>query len=210
MLYLKMIQRLQKERYFIFSPWDLLILFPGKNRKTLQNQLTEWVKRKYVVRLKRDLYELADKGSEDAAIPDLYIANRLYAPSYVSLETALSVYSLIPEVAAQATSVTTKPTREFTNKYGRFFYRSCQKKAFTGYSLMRYEGVKVCIADREKAIVDFVYFAGRRAGILDFKEERFNKSAFKKINWNKALKYSELFNKKTMSAVKKLKGWAEC
>ena len=210
MLYLKLIQRLQKEKFFIFSLQDLLILFPEENKKTLQNQMTEWVKRKYVERLKKNLYELNEKGSREVIIPDLYIANRVYSPSYVSLETALSVYGLIPGIAAQVTSITTRPTREFKNKHGIFFYRSCQKRAFIGYRLMQYEGFKIFIADREKALVDFIYFALRRTDSLNFDEERFDKYILKKLNWAKVLKYAGLFNNKTVSTLEKLRRWKRC
>ncbi|HAJ95470.1 MAG TPA: hypothetical protein DCP02_04460, partial [Actinobacteria bacterium] len=96
------------------------------------------------------MYELIEPGLK-SNIPDVYIANKLYAPSYISLETALSIYSLIPDIAYHVTSLTTLPTRKFNNKYGSFFYRSLKKEAFTGYKLMQYEGFKILIADREKA-----------------------------------------------------------
>ena len=127
------------------------------------------------------MYEFVDKGI-GLEIPDLYVANRSYEPSYVSLETALSIYSIIPEVAAGVTSVTTRPTRTFKNKYGSFFYRTCQKEAFTGYRLMRYEGFRVYIADKEKSLVDFLYYKLRSTNSLDFDEERLNKKILKKIN----------------------------
>ncbi len=175
----------------------------------MKNNLGRWVKKALLLRLRKNLYEFIEPGLE-SNIPDVYVGNKLYAPSYISLETALSIYSLIPDIAVQVTSLTTLPTREFKNRHGSFFYRSCQKKAFTGYKLMQYEGVKILIADKEKALVDFIYFSIRQKEPLDFDEERLERDLVKKLNWSKTLKYAKLFNKKTVSALLELKEWAKC
>lgn len=209
MKYIDLVSELKKNKLIIFSLRDVENLFSKEKLKTLKNNLSRWVKMGRFVKLRRNLYEFVEPGLE-SNIPDVYVANRLYSPSYVSLEAALSIYGLIPDVAAQITSMTTRPTREFKNKYGRFFYRSCQRRAFTGYRLMQYEGVKILIADAEKALVDFIYFSVRRKEVLNFDEERFYKHALKKLTWNKALKYARLFNNKTVIALEKLREWAKC
>jgi len=209
MKYLDLVSVLKKNKLIVFSLRDVENLFPKEKLKTIKNGLSLWVKKGRFVKLKRNLYEFIEPGLE-SNIPDVYVANKLYAPSYISLETALSIYGVIPDIAAQVTSVTTRPTRELKNKYGWFFYRSCQKRAFTGYKLMPYEGVKIFIADEEKALVDFIYFSVRRKEPLNFDEERFNERILKKLSWSKVLKYAKLFNNKTITALKRLKGWAKC
>ena len=139
MRYFDLISELKKDKLIIFSLRDVENLFPKGKLKTLKNALGRWIKSGQFVRLKRNLYEFVESGSE-SNIPDVYVANKLYAPSYISLETALSFYGLIPDIAAQVTSITTRPTREFKNKHGCFFYRSCRPRAFTGYKLMQYKG----------------------------------------------------------------------
>ena len=119
---------LRRYRIHLFTLEDLKNLFPNEKVKTIRNNFTRWLSKGYFVRLKRDLYEFVGYDTE-LGIPDLYVANRLYEPSYVSLETALSIYSIIPEIAAGVTSVTTRPTRTFKNKYGLFFYRTCKGRA---------------------------------------------------------------------------------
>lgn len=209
MKYIDLFSRLKKNNLIIFSLRDIENLFPEENLKTLKNNLSRWVEKNLLARLRRNLYELIEPGLK-SNIPDVYVANKLYAPSYISLETALSIYSLIPDIAFHVTSLTTLPTREFKNKYGLFFYRSCQKKAFTGYRLMQYEGFKVLIADQEKALVDFIYFSLRQRGPLDFEEERFERDLISKLNWDRVLKYGKLFNIKITDTLLKLKGWARC
>ena len=209
MEYLQLSLALRKHKMYIFTLQDVRNLFPGEEGKTIKNNLTRWVSKRYFVRLRRDLYEFVERGTE-SRMPDLYVANRLYEPSYVSLETALSIYSIIPDIAAGVTSVTSRPTRTFKNRYGLFLYRTCQKRAFIGYKLMLYEGLRVLIADKEKALVDFLYFRLHGGQSLDFDAERLNKKILEGLNWRKTFRYAGLFNDRTTGALKKCREYARC
>jgi predicted transcriptional regulator of viral defense system len=209
MKYMEFLSTLRRNKVSIFSLRDIEIMFSNANVATLKNNLTNWLKKGYIERLKRDLYECVEPVLE-SEIPDFYVANRLYTPSYISLETALSLYNIIPEIAAQVTSVTTRPGREFKNRHGVFMYRSCKKRAFTGYRIVSYEGYKVLIADEEKALVDFLYFKLRQGISIDFDEERFDEDILKGIEWKKARGYAELFNKVTINKLKDCRNWSEC
>jgi len=123
----------------------------------------------------------------------MYIANKLYSPSYVSLETALSDYSIIPEVAMSVTSITTKPTRRFKNKHGLFIYRAVRPEAFTGYLVRRHGTFDILIAEPEKALVDYLYFKAYRNKNYDFSEARLDKDAVSRLNKKKLKKYAELY-----------------
>lgn len=203
MKYLSLLDVLQRNNYFIFSREDLKSIFPQTKNKTLQNQLNLWIKKGYIAKLKRSVYELLHRGNVE--IPDLYIANKLYQPSYISLETALSLYGFIPEVAAQVTSVTPKISRRFKNKYGLFIYRSIQPSAYQGYNLIEYSNFKIFLAEKEKALVDFFYFKAREGQKIDFKKLRLNEDILKKdFNWQRAVKYARLFNFKTADILKEL------
>ena len=207
--YIRLSSVLRNNKLYLFTLRDVKNLFPEEKEKTIKNNFTRWLSKGYCARLKRDLYEFVERGRE-VRIPDLYVANRLYAPSYVSMETVLSIHSIIPDIAAGVTSVTTRPTRTFKNKYGAFFYRTCKSKAFTGYKLMTFNGFKVHIADKEKALVDFLYYRLRSGFPLNFAEERFNRRILKKVNWEKAFFYAKLFNKKTVETLKKCKEHLKC
>ena len=209
MNYIELSSVLRSHKMYLFTLGDVKNLFPDEKAKTIKNNFIRWLSKGYFVRLKRDLYEFVEQGKE-LKIPDLHVANRLYEPSYVSLETALSIYSIIPDIAAAVTSVTSRPTRTFKNKYGSFFYRACQKKVFTGYKIMLYEGFKVYIADKEKALVDFLYYRSRLSQSLDFDEERLNKEILKKVDWGKAFRYAKLFNNKTVKLAKECEEYVKC
>jgi len=203
---LELLAALRRHNLRVFSLQDIANLFPDAHLATLKNNLVSWVDKGYIERLKRDLYACTAPfwGSE---LPDLYVANKLYTPSYVSLETALSLYNIIPEIAVQVTSITTRPSREFKNRYGLFIYRRCKKRAFTGYRMVAYEGYKVLIAEREKALVDFFYVKLSQGQPVDFDEERFEADILKELEWKKAKEYAELFDHVTSMTVDACRSW---
>ena len=86
--------RLKTKNAGIFSFEDIFKWFPESNRRTVKNQLRNWVTKDYLLRLKRNLYFLKETELKD----EFELANRLYEPSYVSLESALNYYGIIPDV----------------------------------------------------------------------------------------------------------------
>ncbi|MBI5882395.1 MAG: hypothetical protein HZB91_04750 [Elusimicrobia bacterium] len=185
--------RLRAQRLFLFSPDDVGLLFPGEIRSTRLLQLHQWAKKGWVRRLKRGLYELA--YPEHAALPDLHIANRLYEPSYVSLDTALSHYQIIPETAAQVTSVTTKATRRLRNFHGLFSYFTVRPAAFIGYGVVHWQGCSVKLAEPEKALVDRLYAALRRGERLNIPEDRWDIGRIRKMKRRRLMDYAEAFGR---------------
>jgi predicted transcriptional regulator of viral defense system len=153
---------LEKNGYYVFSLDDLSLFHPDERRANLAKLVYRWRRKGWICALKRGLYELCYPN--ERTIPDVYIANRLYGPSYVSLETALSHYGIIPEVSMAVTSITTKPTRRFRNKHGLFIFRSVKTKVFSGYHIEKHRGFEVLYADPEKALVDYLYFHKRDFG----------------------------------------------
>lgn len=136
----------------LFTTSDLMIMF-GVGKRASQAFLSYNVKKGAFVRLKAGLFALKNN------LPSEYIiANRLYSPSYISLDTALSYYNLIPETVYAITSVTPKPTREFEVNGIAYDYRRIKREAFTGYIPKEIHGETVYIATPEKAVADFLYF----------------------------------------------------
>ena len=122
-----------------------------------QRRLTDWSKSGKVKPLRRGLYVLPKAGRTVEPHP-FVIANRLVAGSYISLEMALSYYSLIPEHVALITNVTTGRPGEWRNEFGRFLYRHIQPRYFFGmeYRLITNKQFAY-VAYPEKALLDFVY-----------------------------------------------------
>lgn len=208
MKYYNFLTIIRKSKLYIFAVDEIIKYFPDSSPRTIQNQIQMWEEKGLLLRMRRGIYKVQfPEGGPD--IPDLYIANKIYEPSYVSLQTALSFYSIIPEVAFGVTSVTTRQTKNFKNKFGNFQYRSCKNEAYCGYNIVLYEGFKIYIAEREKAFVDFVYFKNRDGEEIDTNEERFDGDSLKNFSWDKVFHYAGIYNKKTLITVKKINGELE-
>ncbi|MFZ2454998.1 MAG: hypothetical protein WAX07_00755 [Candidatus Altiarchaeia archaeon] len=183
----------------VFSLDDLMKSFSG-DRDTVKQQLSYWKKKGWVLNLKRGIYELA--YPRRTVKSDLYIANRLYEPSYVSLETALSYYSLIPDEAmGSVTSVTTKATRELRNQYGSFSYRSIVERGFSGYSLIDVQGLPVKIAEPEKAFVDFLHY-NKDANLEDM---RFDRRKIRGLDRKKLFSYAGVISASLEKTVRNIR-----
>lgn len=139
-------------------------------------RLNEWQKKGYLKKLRRGYYLFADTHLDEGTL--FFIANRLYAPSYISFEMALSYYGLIPESVYGITSATTNKTAQFTAPIGAFSYRHVQKRLFFGYTLVAHHHLHFKIADMEKALLDFFYLHPRLKDTADFEGLRFNGVAF--------------------------------
>lgn len=183
---------IEKHRYYVFSHNDLLSFYPNEKKDGLKKAVYRWKRNGSISPLRRGVYELT--YPKDLHIPDLYIANHMYGPSYVSLETALSHYSIIPEVSMTVTSVTVKPTRRFRNRHGLFIYRTVKPAAFSGYYIERQGGFDVFIAEPEKALVDFLHFKTYRNKAFDYGEERLDKDSISRLNNKKINAYAKLYN----------------
>ena len=115
--------------------------------------LIRYSARGVLVRLKRDLYALKDQ------LPSTWsIANHLYKPSFVSMESGLSYYGMIPESIYAVTSITTKATRHFEINGVAYEYHTIKGHAFRSYRAVQISGETVLIAEREKALADYLYF----------------------------------------------------
>ena len=121
-----------------------------------RNNLTRWCRKGRLVKLRNQYYAFP----ECASMPDFsrYVANRIYAPSYISLHSALSFYGMIPEEVVQVTSVTTLKTARFRNDLGTFRYQNVKTPLYFGYEIKTTQnGRGILFATPEKALLDLLY-----------------------------------------------------
>jgi hypothetical protein len=126
------------------------------------DKISEMIRSGELIALRRGLYI---PGPEmDLPTPDPYlIANHLRGPSYVSLETALAYWGMIPERVVEVSSITLKASRIFHTPIGRFSYRH-GKAPYYSFGIVRVELAPqqfALMASREKALCDtIVYTSG--------------------------------------------------
>lgn len=123
------------------------------------SQLSRWVASERIVRLRRGVYALSSAYRKREVHP-FEVANRLVEPSYVSLESALSFYGLIPEAVFSTTSVTTARPARFETALGRYAYRHLTPELMWGYretELGASGRATALVARPEKALLDLAY-----------------------------------------------------
>ena len=120
-----------------------------------RDKITRLLRSKEILRVKKGLYILGENLRRMPLVRE-ELANLIYGPSYVSLEYALSYYSMIPEQATTVTSITSGRSRIFQTPVGRFTYRQIGLAAFRiGMDRVeREDGQAFLIATREKALAD--------------------------------------------------------
>ena len=177
---------------------DLLRL--EKDGQIMRNQLNRWQKKGLLVKLKRGVY-LLNENDRRVNLSRNFIANQLYVPSYMSMESALVYSGLIPERAADLTSVTTRKTMVIKNKLGRFVYQHIKPEAFRGFkSLKDSAGFTFFIAEPEKAMVDFLYLNLKRipAPAKDIFEESFRFQNMESLKTRRIIALAKLFNNRKL------------
>jgi predicted transcriptional regulator of viral defense system len=154
----------------IFSTADVDILYPNMDRR----RLFEWKLKGYIKKIRNDWYCIPEFLEDPYS--SWIIANQVHAPSYISLESALDHYGLIPEGVFMTTSVTTKRPIQLTMAGHDYAYSHIQTKQFKGYGLIA-SGTyarKIRLATLEKALVDFFYFRSSYKTSKEISELRFN------------------------------------
>jgi len=179
--------------FTIFSLNEIKNIEPGFHRR----RLNEWQDKGYIKKVVREYYIFSDlKLSEEILFK---IANRIYLPSYISLESALSYYHLIPESVYGITSISTRKTYHFRTSIGEFIYRSLKPPLFFGYDLIKFQEKYLKMASIEKALLDYFYLHSDIETEQDFNSLRINKEMFfEQMDEKKLMSFLEKFNQKKL------------
>jgi predicted transcriptional regulator of viral defense system len=155
------------QRVFESLPWsqfttqDLAALFPGS-----EDRRYGLVKRALasgeIIHIRRGLYCLAPQYRKKSL--NLYaLAQYIYGPSYISLESALSWHGWIPESVHAITSASFKKAKEFRTPLGFFSYERVPQWVFYAQVERRTDdaGNVFLMATPWKALADYVYVRKR-------------------------------------------------
>jgi hypothetical protein len=119
-----------------------------------RDKVTALLRRGDIIRVKKGLYVFGNELRRRPYSREL-LANLVYGPSFVSLDSALSFHGLIPERIEALTSVTTKRPKTFDTPVGLFIYRQSPRNGFHLGMDRREEGdVAFLIATPERALAD--------------------------------------------------------
>ena len=141
-----------------------------------RRRLNEWQVKGYIKKIIKGYYIFSDLELDENLLFE--IANKIYSPSYISFEMALSYYNLIPESVYGVTSASTRRTYNFKTSIAEFSYRTIKPSLFFGYEIIRYNDKSFKMASLEKAILDFFYINTHLNAYSDFESLRFNREIF--------------------------------
>ncbi|MFH1847442.1 MAG: hypothetical protein ABH869_07810 [Candidatus Omnitrophota bacterium] len=158
-----------------------------------RRRLYEWQKKGYLLKLCNNFYIFSSATINDSLLR--MISNKIYEPSYVGLESALSFYGLIPEAVFQSTCITTRKTKQINTPISNFSYRSIHKKLFWGYSLTMSNSQTFLISDLEKTLLDYLYLNPHLDNLETLQALRLNRTELQKnINPEQLQKYLSIFS----------------
>jgi predicted transcriptional regulator of viral defense system len=181
------------QQFPIMSIIDIQKRFPDFDSR----RLVEWQQKGYILKIRNGFYSFEDSKKDERFL--YFTANKIYPPSYVSLESTLAFYNLIPEGVFTLTSVTTRNTTHFETPIGNFAYRHLKTSLFFGYRLLQAEGFTLKMAEAEKVILDYFYL-NRINTLEEMEAMRFNMSLVKEIvDFEKMERYLGVFDSKVLT-----------
>jgi predicted transcriptional regulator of viral defense system len=171
------IEKLRQKEISLFTVFDFKRIFKIQKENTTYKILERLTKRGILKRLTKKKYLFTFSKTDD-----FQIANFLYSPSYISLESALSFYGIISQFPYQITSVTPKKTKIIKTLNKEFSYSHIKSELFFDYE----KKDKFLIALPEKALFDYLYLCSK--GLRNFEKDDFNLKMIDKKKFSSILK----------------------
>ncbi len=129
-------------------------------RDAMSRKVALLVKKGWLLRLKKGLYlvltDISTLGSND--LPEYVIAQALHKDSYVSFENALQYHGLFDQMLSTVGSVTTTYARKHTVQQTTYVFSRVKQDLYFGFTEEVIGSYRVSIAEKEKALLDMLYF----------------------------------------------------
>lgn len=158
---LKALQTLQASGKKVFTSADLQKILQTNTDAYAYVLAGKLVKEGVLERVSKGYYILTSNRPSD-----FEVANILYRPSYVSLDSALNYYGILVQSPQQVMSVTSKRATNIENNGKTFAYMHLDQKYFTDYQ----KTDDFLIASPEKALVDAMFFTALGRSSLSIEE----------------------------------------
>jgi predicted transcriptional regulator of viral defense system len=173
----------------------------------LRIALSRLEERGEIIRLKKGIYtstkyvdHVRARGMDTAFLE--FIATRIYAPSYLSLDYVLYENNILSEVIFGFTLITRNKTFTIRNHLGRFIYHHIKDDLFSDYQTVSKNGYVYYKADRVKALFDFLYLRKNKIFSREMAEElRLNLDVLTRAEINRLKEYIEREGSKKMKEI---------
>jgi len=172
----KAIRLLHQKKVVFFDVIDAQKIFKTKKQKTLYELLQRLEKSGVVNRIKKGKYHFSLKEYND-----FELANFLVNPSYISLESALSFYGILPQFPYTISSVTPLKSQKIIFQEKEYEFCHLESKYF--FDFIKKDNFLV--ATPEKALIDELYFVAKKLRKIHFSDldlKIINKKRLKELN----------------------------
>ena len=183
--------KLKKAGLKLFSVLDYQRILEVKNYNNARSNISRYIKLGIIQKACKGLYFLIDNLPHE-----FEIANKIYQPSYISFETALSFYGIIPETIYEVMSTTSRTTRGFNVNNIKYSYKKIKKDCFNGYKPIKIKNATILIAEPEKALVDYLYLV-----VLGKRKLSYERIDLGKLKKAKLLSYAGQFQKEKIRKI---------
>lgn len=173
------------------STLDLNSLLDIKNQRTFEETVRRLIEDNVIIQLEKGKYQIAGRTPSDFAV-----AQFLYNPSYISFETALNYYGILPQFPYEITSATTKKRIKKIIDQKTYSYVHVDKSLFLGYE--NKDGSLLALP--EKALFDQIYISIKGLKSL----ESIDEMDLSKISKEKLVEYTQLLSLKQKNTVIKI------
>ena len=136
-------EKLQNKKISLFTPSGFFSIL-NVSENAGKSLLSTYTRKGFFIKIKNGFYII-----KNSKISDFEIANKIYKPSYVSFETALSYHNILPETVYSVTSATSKASRNYIILNKSFVYHRIKKELFFGYNTININGQTIWMADKE-------------------------------------------------------------
>lgn len=153
-------QTLKEKNIPLFDTTSFQRLFGISNDNTAHKTLQRLTQQKILTRISPGKYLVTDLQPDKFAI-----ANFIYSPSYISLESALSHYGILSQFPYTITSITTQK-RKTVHSHATYEYSHLSPQLYWGFETQG----SFIIADQEKALIDLLYLSSKGLNNLSLEE----------------------------------------
>ncbi len=155
-----------EKRNIKFVDYAYLSVLTGvTNQNTLYKIVTRLIEKDILQTLIDGKYLVVNSSPSE-----FEIANYIYNPSYISLESGLSYYGILSQFPYTITSVTTKKSNSYEILGKEYRYSQVKSDLFNRYEMV--EGF--LISTPEKTVFDLIYFSLKGSVNIDFKDLDFS------------------------------------
>lgn len=176
-----------------FTTKDALVLTPNKN--TCMNTLSQLVKSRHIVRVRRGLYEivpLEHVGNEKPAADKFLLARKITSPYCLTHHSALEIHG-VANTAIYNVVTLASPNQFRSFEYEGVRYRWIRRRHLTGIQKTIWSSAQITVTDRERTILDCIDQTELAGG---FEEAFKSLSSMMNVNLDKLYDYARAQRKK--------------